>query len=101
MKHKKNIPAERNGIEVRYAYEGNKKRKLITVSRVKVNRNDEVLERNTLQELHPNAKKKALDTAKMLSVMSGRCQVLIVDENLMRDEYLQIHDSPILIKESE
>ena len=98
MKRKKNIPAERRGLEVRYAYED--KRKSITVSQVTVDRHDNVTERRLMKDLHPNAKKKALDTAKMLSIMGGRCDVLIIDENLMRDEYLQISESPILIRET-
>ena len=98
MKRKKNIPAERHGLEVRYAYEG--RRKSITVSQVTVDRHDAVTERRMMKELHPNAKKKALDTAKMLSIMGGRCDVLIIDENLMRDEYLQISENPILIRET-
>ena len=99
MKRKKNIPAERHGLEIRYAYEEN--RKSITVSLVTVDRRDQVTQRKTMKDLHPNAKKKALDTARMLSVMSGRCDVLIIDKNLMREEYLQINDSPILIQETE
>ena len=101
MKRKKNIPAERTGLEVRYAYEAGTNRKSITVSRITVDRHDRILSRSTLKELHPNAKKKALDTAKMLSIMGGSCQVLLIDENLMRDEYLRIDPSPILIRESE
>lgn len=101
MKRKKTIPAVRQGLEVRYAYEGKKEHKIITVSRVSVGRKDEVTDRQILRELHPNAKKKALDTAKMLSVMAGRCEVLIIDENLMRDEYLTIDADPVIVKEEQ
>lgn len=101
MKHKKKIPAIRSGIEVRYAYDGVKKHKLITVSLIRLNRKNEILMRNTVKDLHPNAKKKALDAAITLNVMSGSINELVIDENLMRDEYLAINDSPIIIKEAE
>ncbi len=100
MKRKKKTPAVRSGIEVRYAYDGEKEHKMITVSLVKINNKNEVLERNTVKVLHPIAKKKALDAAKVLNIMGGRCQALIIDENLMRDEYLTINDSPIIINET-
>ncbi len=100
MKKKKKIPAVRSGIEVRYAYDEKKEHKLITVSLVKINSKDEVLERTTVKGLHPNAKKKALDTAKALRIMAGPCQALIIDENLMRDEYLEISATPILVNDA-
>ena len=100
MKRKKTIPAQRHGIEVRYAYEGKNAHKIITVSSVEADRKDRVLSRTTFTELHPNAKKKALDAAKALAVVGGRCEVLILDENLMREEYLTIHDTPVLVRES-
>lgn len=101
MKRRKKVPDIRTGIEVQYAYDGEKEHKLITVSLVKIDRRNEVIERNTVKDLHPIAKKKALDAALALHVMGGSIDVLIIDENLMRDEYLAINQSPIIIRESE
>lgn len=98
---KKKLPAERIAVEVRYAYEGHNSRKTITVSLVKIDPANQVTERNIVTSLHPNAKKRAFDSALTLSRMSayGAVSNLIIDENLMRDEYCAISKDPILIKE--
>ena len=100
-RNKKKIAAERNAVEVRYAYEGKAEHKSITVSLVKIGPSDNVLSRNVISTLHPNAKKKAYEAARTLSVMSswGAISNLMIDENLMRDEYYNISAEPILIKE--
>ena len=97
---KKKLPAERPAIEVRYAYEGRKAHKSITVSLVKIAPDNEVIERNIVSSLHPNSKKRAYEIARTLSTMSAAAKTnLIIDENLMRDEYYTISEEPILVQE--
>ena len=97
---KKKLPAERSAIEVRYAYEGRNEHKSITVSLVKIDPSDEVIDRRIITSLHPNAKKRAFEVARTLSTMSaaGKSE-LIIDEHLMRDEYACISTDPIVLRE--